>query len=49
MIILVAVVLFDKNLKASPLTVTVWGRQKSVTVVRGELLTVSQYPDIFIV
>ena len=47
-IILVAVVLFDKNLKASPLTVTVWGRQKSVTV-RGELLTVSLYPDIFIV
>ena len=34
--------------QASPLTKSVLGRQKSVTV-RGELLTVSLYPDIFIV
>ena len=34
--------------QASPLTKSVLGRQKSVTV-RGELLTVSLYPDIFTV
>ena len=34
-------------IQASPLTVTVYGRQKSVAV-SGELFTVSLYPEIFL-
>ena len=37
-----------RQLQASPFTVTVLGRQKSVTV-SGKLLTVSLYQNIFIV
>ena len=38
--------LTSSSVQASQLTVTVLGQQKSVTV-RGELLPVSLYPDIF--